>query len=557
MSIKCNLPVEDRAEIWKGFSEYLCPEEEQRIGKLFKGHMFFRGDGKKTRHFFCDKCDTYFSEEQDMHNSGLFQKHGSVTRCPHCGDVVELVAEGKIRSGKTLEEKICVMVIRVDEDGAVRLMAGIAMKEFFREAYYELRPYISFIPTKYYYFKQGVRQCWTKSYAWYCGYPAIEKEWTAEPNIRSAFVPGMGYSDAFDGYCNIIGSEKLEESFAKYSMAIGWLNDCDYIHDADRHQGLEKYLGCYVEYPQMEFAMKMGQRQVVNDLVFRGVKNHRIINWKASSLPEVYRMNKQEYKTFIKKGGTLDMLRLAKKLKRDIWQVISVRDFFESSDEGKIEKFYQEIEKVNSTAEDSLKYLRRQKMKPKEAWQHWADYLDMAGKLGYDLTNLEVSMPRNLQTAHDTAASILQIQTNAERAKIYRKRKSQLKKRYEMEYGGMCIRVPEKASDIAQEGEKLHHCVGGYADRHIHGETTILFLRDAKKPDESLVTIEMMPDGVTIKQIHGWCNDLQPKDGKWLGNPKVVYQEFLDVWLDWIKAGSKRTSTGEPILNIHKEAKTA
>ena len=558
MSIKCNLLMEERKEIWKGFSEYLTSEEEERVGKLFKGHLFFRNDGKKTRHFFCDKCETYFSEEKDFNNTGLFREHGTATHCPHCGESVELIAEGKIRSGKSLREKICVMVVRVDDDGGVRLMAGIAMKEFYREDYYELRPYLSFTPTKYYYFNQNARQCWTKKYAWYDGYPAIEREWQAEPNIMSAFTRAPFYMDqVFDGFCNIIGAEKLEESFAKYSMALEWIANCDWIQDKERYQDLERYLGCYVEFPQLEFALKMGERQIVNDLVLRGVKNHRIINWKADNLPAFYRMSKQQYKEFVRKGGTLDILKIAKNLKREVWEVISVRDFFGSQDANLIDKFYKAVETVNFTAEEVLKYLRRQKMKPKDAWQIWHDYLDMAGKLGYDLSNTEVALPRNLQPAHDTAASMLKIQTNAEKAKVYRKRKAALKKRYEMEYAGMCIRVPGKASDIAQEGEALHHCVGGYADRHIYGKTTILFLRDANKPDESLVTIEMMPDGIHIAQIHGWCNEHQPKDGVWLGNPREVYKEFLDVWLDWVKAGSKRTSTGEPILDIRQEVKTA
>ena len=558
MSIKCNMPEEQRKKVWEGFSEYLTREEEERVGLLFKGHMFFRNDGRKTRHFFCDHCETYFSEEKDTGNSELFREHGMVVTCPHCGESVELIAEGKIRSGKSLQEKICVMAVQADEDGAVRLMAGIAMKEFYREDYYELRPYLSFTPTKYYYFNKGIRQCWTKSYAWYCGYPAIEREWQPEPNILTAFFAApYSNNQNFDGYCNIIGAEELEESFAKYSMAIEWLAHCDFILDKERYRGLERYLACYTEFPQMEFAIKMGEREVVDDLVWNGVKNYRIINWKADNLPAFYRMTKQQYKDFIRRGGTLDLLRISKNLKKDIWEVISVRDFFGKADANKLDKFYKTVTAANSTAGVALKYLRRQHMKPNEAFQIWEDYLNMAGKLGYDLENSEVALPRNLQPAHDTAASMLKIQTNAEKAKVYRKRKEALKKRYEMEYDGIRIRVPEKPSDIAEEGEALHHCVAGYADRHIYGKTTILFLRKADAPEEPLVTIEMMQDGVTIKQIHGWCNEFQPKDGVWLGNPREVYKDFLDVWLDWVKAGSKRTSTGNPILDIKKEVKTA
>lgn len=89
--------------------------------------------------------------------------------------------------------------------------------------------------------------------------------------------------------------------------------------------------------------------------------------------------------------------------------------------------------------------------------------------------------------------------------------------------------------------------MGGYADRHLSGATTILFLRRADKPDVPLATIEMQ--GNIIIQVHGYRNELEPC----AENPERVaarklYGPVLDMWVKWLKAGSKRNEDGSPKL---------
>ena len=95
-------------------------------------------------------------------------------------------------------------------------------------------------------------------------------------------------------------------------------------------------------------------------------------------------------------------------------------------------------------------------------------------------------------------------------------------------------------NEIAAEGKALKHCVGGYAERHLSGSTTILFLRDRRRPGKPLVTIEMR--GKEIAQIHGYRNDLYAK-----ADPREKYAEILEPWLAWLAAGSRRDKRGRPI----------
>ena len=121
---------------------------------------------------------------------------------------------------------------------------------------------------------------------------------------------------------------------------------------------------------------------------------------------------------------------------------------------------------------------------------------------------------------------------------------------------GYLIRVPNNADEILDEGRKLKHCVGGYAKRHISGQTTILFMRQAKHPDKPWLTIEM--DGNKLQQIHGYRNEgICTAEGRFAPDPREVYKDFIDAWLDWLKKGSRRDKDGRPKLPKNRKGAAA
>ena len=128
-----------------------------------------------------------------------------------------------------------------------------------------------------------------------------------------------------------------------------------------------------------------------------------------------------------------------------------------------------------------------------------------------------------------------------------------LEEKYGFTMDGYVIRIPASEEEILDEGRKLVHCVGGYANRHMSGATTILFMRKVTKPDEPWLTIEM--SGNRLAQIHGYRNEgIHTQKGRFAPDPAEVYKDFLDTWLDWIKKGSKRDKNGNPKLPRKKGA---
>ena len=200
-----------------------------------------------------------------------------------------------------------------------------------------------------------------------------------------------------------------------------------------------------------------------------------------------------------------------------------------------------------------------------EALRIWEDYTTAAEATGYPLHRENILLPKDLGKAHDEAASkhraILQRQRDqaeqqyrkaeldrlAQANAAYDERREKLDRKYGFELDGLLIRAPISGAEVLDEGRALKHCVGGYAERHVQGKTTILFMRRAAKPDEPWLTIEM--NGDKLIQIHGYRNEgIHTMEGRFAPDPREVYREFLDTWLDWLKKGSKRDKQGRPKL---------
>ena len=179
-----------------------------------------------------------------------------------------------------------------------------------------------------------------------------------------------------------------------------------------------------------------------------------------------------------------------------------------------------------------------------DLFEIYRDYLDAAWSLGYCLEHSKVLWPDQLFSAHDAAMEKLANKNKETQARNLKARRL----KYEFELDGLKIVFPVTTAAIKREGKALAHCVGGYAERHMKGVTTILFLRRVDQPHTPYITLEM--DGNRIRQIHGYHNDTLPGSQ----NPRAVCKTFLNTWLRWLEAGSKRNEDGTPKLPKRKKA---
>lgn len=573
MNPKCTLPEEKRAEALETLSDWgLSVEEEESIRELFPQYLFFRNEYRDDgwnvsgpiRLCTCTACGESFEAERGNYKRGRL--HHEKCNCPQCGKTVEGIATHKYRYNMpSLERWVKVAVARAGDDGALLIQAGNARRRFDWD---NLTGEISWYPTKRYYFSRAGAAVWTQTVThWGCG-PLDPTEYAMTPmkTICEPFPPNLcGYCD-YDGEYMVIGlADALPETDLRYCQILEFYEQYMGCNGGRPVNGVMKYLGWACVHPQIEMAVKMGFSGAVLELIQEGRKNAKLLNWNAKNPAGFLRMSAQEAKSFLREEMDLADLkdwRSFPELK--LKQYIEIRETVGGRKEMK--QLMECCRKAKVTAKQGSNYFRslqptcaRYAVPAERILREWNDYLDMALRLGYDLDEKTVTMPKNLQERHDQAAETITVRKNQEELKKYKTRRKQLEKKYAFRMGEYCILIPKGSEEIVAEGKTLHHCVGGYAARHIEGKTTILFLRKARTPGRSFLTIELKEDRgrIGIRQIHGYRNE----NYGGAAEPEKRFGWFLGPWLEWVNSGSERDRNGNPVLpgeeTITTEVKTA
>ena len=381
--------------------------------------------------------------------------------------------------------------------------------------------------------------------------------WSAAEHITDPFPPNMMNYSMYNGDYSVIGLSAADSTSMRYSQVEDFYRyyfGCN-LYDGDTARYIVKYLGWYALYPQIEMCVKFNLLDIVGELIVDGRKNARILDWSKTKIHEFLRLSKADTKIFLNSKMGLKSLRIYREKFKDI----SFTKFCELvkrvGGEAPLENISVCAALAGVRIENAVKYIDKQTPLCPRAMvstttiiQYWLDYLKMAKQLEYDMSEETVIMPKNLKERHDAAKDIIRHISSESERKKYAKLKKKLEKKYAFELGELCVLVPESAEDIVREGQTLHHCVGGYAKRHIEGKTIILFLRKRRKPLRSYLTIELHEarGKAFIMQVQGYKNELYIK--KTGVAPSVRYREFLDTWLAWVNAGSKRDKQGRPIL---------
>lgn len=538
--LKCNLPPERHEEILRKFWDYPTQEEEDAVHDLFTPHVFFETYGKR-REVWATCC----RQHGIIGKHG--PKHGSEASCPFCGQTAVWSAIGKYSERMTsLREETHVAFLRRDGDAllieAMQIEISYTKDLIYGGIYYDMNCW----GQKAYYLAPGTVQMWVRTREWRCGEWTLPY-WKAKTTVSEPFQPNtMGWA-CYQGDYTVIGTDALSETKAwRYCQLEDWM--CYEL--AERWDEPVKwavtYLAAYAMWPQIEMAVKLGLAGAVTQLVVSGVKNAQILNWNARNPAAFLRLDKQQARVWLANGKDFDVFRA--------WRT--------DAPQLSPDKYVHIVGQLGGThaAEDCIECARLAGVKIEKAASYagsrarvelWLDYLHMARELGYDLAEATVAMPKDLRERHDAADELLGMRRDQAVSAAYAKRYKKLCRKYEFAMSGLRIVVPKGGSEIVREGKTLHHCVGGYAARHIEGKTTILFLRHEKRPERPWMTIELTGSD-TIRQVHGYRNEGYAH----AQDPGERYGWFLDAWLAWVHNGSRRDKKGRPVIAESKE-KTA
>lgn len=172
---------------------------------------------------------------------------------------------------------------------------------------------------------------------------------------------------------------------------------------------------------------------------------------------------------------------------------------------------------------------QRQGMEPDEASSQLRDYY----RLVTHLPRFE-KYPKYLKTAHDVASKNARL-IKDELMALGIKKTYTVNKSLEMGVGSYVYLLPRASSELEEEGAMQANCVAGYARSVSIGKTIVVFMRDAKKMDESYITIEIQ-DHAIVQALRSHNRQMDYEDflamREWANLNKLsinVYRGFEDT----------------------------
>lgn len=169
-----------------------------------------------------------------------------------------------------------------------------------------------------------------------------------------------------------------------------------------------------------------------------------------------------------------------------------------------IEPYLNEWEIDHLPKEMSLVRFQNYLIRQEKTFGYYKDYIGMLEELELEITNKR-RFPKDLVQAHDEAVETI----NALKREIVREEFEQRAKELsamEMTIKEFTFLLPKNADELMEEGKALKHCVGGsnYINNHAEGKTTIVFVRNKERINESYFTIEYCKNRVL--QLQGTKN---------------------------------------------------
>lgn len=516
----------------------LTEDQLSEINDCFTHYLFYRkvkadhigiaGTNERTDEYecVCSRCGAVYTTTQEL-------SHGLGTACEKCGHKV--TAKNRRYGKKKLSQQIRVLVICPETENRVWLRAFWCFRTFQTEQGENLMPEIRKAEEARYLLEPKQK---ARMWRWY--YKGGRLQWCEQKNVQEPFHSYMGYGA--DYYMISLG--KLSETFLRYINFRSWNSEYeDYYY---RYSQSQYYYSSVISIPTVRYMCEFAQYPIFESLIKAGfgelvagkIAERRVLstyfNWEADKLSDFFKsFDKEEVKWLHDcdyQYISLKEYALFKRVygKKDIERYQSDKEIFGMC----FTELLQLIRRYKLRYTHSLNYLIAQndkyrpidRIKIRNDWSMlniWTDYLRFAKELGYDMKNEIITHPKELMQAHSKAAkavAAIQKQQAIEKAKEVT---ADNLKKYAFEYAGLQIVIPTCPDDIIAEGKKLHHCVGGYSDRHFSGKLSILFIRRTAAPDKPYVTMEVR--GKKIVQVHGYRNDVSKPLSK---SVKLFVEEF-------------------------------
>lgn len=336
--------------------------------------------------------------------------------------------------------------------------------------------------------------------------------WKAMPFREPVFYSAPYYTDK--SY-TILNADAIKQSDLRFSRFSEWTKSS---------AGAISYLRLYCKHTNIEYLIESGYKELISvcydyydNLI--GVEVSSCVDLKSNDLRKMLRLTRTEFKLL--QGHESCYIRY--RMLREQLPELKPEELFEIANS--LFYAYELIsfsEAAGTTVMRMFRYLSENNLSA----VIYRDYADQCRRLGYDMHDTAIGLPHDLLAAHERFSQIIKYEktkkAKAEFAKWFEKRKI-----FEYETDTLILRQPQCYEEIIAEGRALCHCVGGYAERHSEGKTSIFFIRKKSEPLKPYYTIEVSSN-FKIVQCYGYKNNRMQAKPDEIKAFEQEYQQYLE-----------------------------
>lgn len=323
--------------------------------------------------------------------------------------------------------------------------------------------------------------------------------------------------DLFDCLIPILNLDELQKTRYKY---------CAYPQNCD----LMRYLRKYAEDPSVEFFGKIGLYPFPT-LLRKAKKDKQFCRFLRDNALDVDLYGPQAALVAYKQH--IDVVEARRRCEAKARLERNIRDY---------------IPEYKGTAINAAKLgeyldgLKKRKGDQRSIYSTYNDYLKAIKGLRLDLNDTKNIYPRDFWRMHDFRVDEWEADKKKRdkdaRAQLYAdfRKKAETLKPFETDFEEYKIVIPSEISDLIEEGDRLHHCVGkmGYDLKVIKGTSIIAFMRSASDVKTPLYTIEYRIDLGKLAQCYGKNDSCVPDE----------IRQLAEMWAKDVKKRIKAEAKG-------------
>lgn len=496
---------ERAAQIFEEFPSITAELVDEIERECLPQYLFFRKRSRNETECFCTHCRESFVNSSQNRIFVTEFKHNSPARCPHCGRIVKLKAMHYGRKTLIAKNEVCAFQAKGDN----LYCRHLKLEQRFDGD--ELVPDVYYTEISRFYLAPNEIQKWKYQYV----FDVNNGKWRREfATLKSEKAPSWVYVYA--------GLDCIKDTFLRYF-------DIDSAEEKT-NINLMQYMITAAKHPNLEYLAKKNMWSLIAEILNT---NMSLINWRSNNLKTMLGLNKNELDAV---EWNVERLKFhhkwAAREPRSVPLIMQIICGARSYDLYR----YNCISDLAPTL--SLAKMYKYSGGSAQTLLHWSDYLRMAANEGYDMTDNSVIMPPNLNAAHDRLVNTSKCVHDRNMDKLIEKRNKKLQ-RLIFSDENYSVVLPKSVQDIVNEGQILHHCVGGYAERHAKGILTILFIRQNNDLETRYYTMEVATD-YHIVQCRGYRNNLA-------NNPKpeemTAFEKKYAAYLQQIKCENTRKAS--------------